>query len=242
MVDYSLVLTNQLSPTVLYQRYFPYVLGVQAAICAVPLVLWKLCGSDMLKKAGNYVAGKMTTMPNEKEVKAVEEAGDDVNKPEKKVADLSPELKNQISSWWKQTWLTKLYIVHLLCKQLIFILIVYFYFGFEAFFFQSMKYNFLCYVDEKEFVKCSLAGVGVLRMAWFGNLALVGLSLLLNTFQLINILCCASKPKRGFLYDWHLIAGQKTDSRSCKVFLNDAQLIAMICRENTSNISPTPTQ
>ena len=229
-------------------------LGVQAAICAGPVVLWKMYCSDILKYAVKYVARKMGAKKDHEVIGDVEEALEEVNEPDENVnksnlkttfissTSISLELKKQIRSWWNQTSLTKRYLAKLLLKQVILILVIFFYLSVDGFSVRDIKFTFLCHVDGKELVKCSLAGVALLRMAWYVNLALVGLALVLNTLQLSNILFCANKSnKQSFLRSWHVIAGEKTEKR-CSVFLNDALLIAAACRENIGKLPSTTAQ
>ena len=253
LVDFSSVVTNQLASfpsnisvhghgTFLYQRYFPYILGVQAAICAGPVVFWKLYGSETLTYAVNYVTGKMgsKTKQGGEEKEVVEK--DDSSKPDEKTQAVSSELKTQITSWWNQSSLAKRYIIKLVFHEVTFIFVIFFYLGFDELNIENIKYKFLCFVDKKEFVRCNFAGVAILRAAWYTNLVLVVVAFVINTFQMIDTLCCASSSKeksQSFLNSWHLVAG-KTE-KCCKGLLNDAQLIAAVCRANISKFRSSST-
>ena len=214
---------------VLYQRYFPYVLVAQALICACPVLLWKLYSLETMTSAVKFVKEKLEAMQNieETEVKA----------DTKKKPATYGEFKKQVKYWWKQTSLIKLYLTKLILHQIVFIFVTCFYFCFDAFSILEIKAGFVCYVDKKELVNCNLPGSGILRLAWVANIVLVALALLLNTLQLANITCCKRKPKQAFLHQWRSFVDEEPKKQ--QVFLNDAQMIAAICRENLSKLPPT---
>ena len=221
---------------VLYERYFPYVLLVQALVCACPLLIWQLYSTEILSTSVTFIGEGLKDLENKTEKENEETGSEDKSENTKEARkENSPatrleEIKQQVNYWSTQTNLTKLYVTKLLLHEMFLILIICFYLCFDMFYGLSFKSDFVCYVNKKVLVNCDFPGASVLRIFWLANLAVVDFALLLNTIQLINITWCMRKRNRYFFQDWSHGGVENKGN----VIANDARLISAICHENLS--------
>lgn len=227
---------------VLYQRYFPYVLIIQALICACPLVIWKVYSSEILHTSVKFIAEGLKNANGK-----TENGGENLESADKTKHDHSNEtgkqssvlaassvrlhdIKQQISYWSTQRELIKLYFTKLLMHEMFLILIICFYLCFDIFYGLAFKSDFVCYVNKRVLVECNFPGASVLQIFWLANLVLVDLALLLNTIQLININWCMRRPSKYFFLEW----SKENKETKGSGFANDSHLISAICYENLS--------
>lgn len=204
----------------LYQKFLPFAFIIQAALCCIPMLLWKTWASELLRASVRFIAELSEKVPQ-----TIEFSRRD-NKTEQSYEILPQDLSHQIDFWGSRKFLTSFYTTKLMLNLGIFIFIITFYMAYPTLGYFSLQEFIVCHVHKQSLVTCAFPDIDLFKMAWIINITLIDVSIIIVVLQLINLVFCM--PRKKSFFSWYLRLEERNSSR----MTNDAHLISYFCHEN----------
>lgn len=224
-------------PKLMYQRYFPLALAIQAIVSYLPVLLWLLWCTEKLTIAIRYIADACKDLVklacNAQPVQSTPKPFMFSRAPSVEAQQRLGQLDCQIYYWLDKKFLTRLYIAKLVLTELIFISSLLGYFLSSHLYVSSFQAQFVCRVDDLSLVSCTIPIVRIYVIVWYANILVLDICILLTTLQFMNILCCMLRPKNFFFLAF---LGMEPDFHPKTI--TDAHLISYFCHQNLLVMPP----
>ncbi|XP_022784605.1 uncharacterized protein LOC111325131 [Stylophora pistillata] len=213
---------------IIYQNYLPFALVIQAALCCIPIILWHIWASDILRTCIRFVVDSSSKIfPG-----VVDSSHSSVKK------DQSFELRMeylgaQVELWEGRKFLLRVYTTKLMLSLGIFIFIVTFYVAYPQLNYANFQGYFVCHVHKQTLVTCVFPDIDLFKLAWIVNIVLVDISIVIVVLQLLNVAFCLQRKKTFFSYFMGI------EERKISLIPNDLHLISHFCYENAGVMCPS---
>ena len=211
---------------VIYQKLLPFAFVIQAALCCIPTLLWRIWASEMLRASVRFIADLS------EKISTTAEFSRHDRKEEQSYEILPEDLSSQVDYWGSRKFLARVYITKLMLNLGIFIFIVCFYMAYPILNYFKLQELFVCHVHKQSLVTCAFPDIALFKMAWIVNIVLIDISITIVVLQLINVVFCMPRKKTFFSRYLGL-----EERKWCRI-TNDYHLISQFCYENLCVMCP----
>ena len=212
---------------VIYQKLLPFAFVIQAALCYIPTMLWKIWASEILRTSVRFIVES-----SKKIFPGMADSSHSSVKKDHSYEILTEDLSSQVELWRSRRFLVRVYTTKLMLSLGIFIFAVCFYLAYPVLNYFNFQALFVCHVHKQTLVTCVFPDIDLFKLAWIVNIVLVDISILIVVLQLLNVAFCMQRKKT--FYSRFLGVEERKKSR----IPNDCHFISHFCYENASVMYP----